>query len=134
MLSLGDTQEDAEARKAKRKANLVPNLEQRLAALSFFTQTDLSHVPLDEPVTPIKSNASRTMTDAYMARQTTLRDIAMDDEVQGINFVGTVDKIAGEMAEAMEEIGGDGGLITEHRSRRRVSAITDCPAPAPHNR
>ena len=130
MLSLGDTQEDAEARKAKRKANLAANLEQRLAALSFFTQTDLSQVPLDEPVTPIKSNASRTMTDAYMARQTTLRDIAMDDEVQGINFVGTADKIAGEMAEAMKEIGGDGFLITEPLSRRSIAEITDGLVPA----
>lgn len=129
-LSLGDTQEDAEARKTTRKAALAANLEPRLAALSFFTQTDLSQRPLDEPVAPIKSNASRTMTDAYMARRTTLRDVAMDDEVQGINFVGTADKIAGEMADAMKEVGGDGFLITEPLSRRSIAEITDGLIPA----
>jgi FMN-dependent oxidoreductase (nitrilotriacetate monooxygenase family) len=129
-LSLGDSQGDAEARKAKHKADLAADLEPRLASLSFYAQKDFSKLPLDEPLTPIKTNASRTMIEAYMAKQTTLRDIAMDDEVQGISFVGTCDRVAGEMADAMKEIGGDGFLITEPISRRAIAEIADGLVPA----
>ena len=54
----------------------------------------------------------------------------MDDEVNGIPFVGTPDSIAAEMADAMAEIGGDGFLFTEPLSRRNVTEVTDGLVPA----
>ena len=127
---LGDTKEAADARRRQRRERLARNLEPRLAALSFFAQRDLSKVPLDEPLTRPESNASRTMVDAYTARAATLRDVALDDEVTGIPFIGTAESVAAEMADAMAEIGGDGFLITEPLSRRTIAEITDGLVPA----
>jgi FMN-dependent oxidoreductase (nitrilotriacetate monooxygenase family) len=127
---LGETMEEARERKRRRKAALAANLGPRLAALSFFSATDLSRLPLDEPLRPVKTNASRTMTEVYTARARTLREVAMDADVTGIPFVGTPDSVAAEMAESMAEIGGDGFLFTEPLSRRTITEITDGLVPA----
>jgi FMN-dependent oxidoreductase (nitrilotriacetate monooxygenase family) len=127
---LGPTKEEAIARRERRKQALAKNLEPRLAALSFFAQRDLSTVPLDEPMARTESNASRTMVDVYTARASTLRDIALDDEVTGIQFVGTTESVAAEMTDAMAEIGGDGFLFTEPLSRKTIAEITDGLVPA----
>jgi FMN-dependent oxidoreductase (nitrilotriacetate monooxygenase family) len=127
---LGETVAEAAERKLRRRARLAADLEPRLAALSFFGARDLSRLPLDEPMQRAETNASRTMVEAYTARGRTLREVAMDDEVNGIPFVGTPDSIAAEMADAMAEIGGDGFLFTEPLSRRNITEVTDGLVPA----
>jgi FMN-dependent oxidoreductase (nitrilotriacetate monooxygenase family) len=127
---LGETMDEAKARKERRKAALAADLEPRLAALSFFGATDLSRLPLDEPLQRGPTNASRTMVEVYTARARTLREVALDHDVNGIPFVGTPDSVAAEMAEAMAEIGGDGFLFTEPLSRRSIAEITDGLVPA----
>jgi FMN-dependent oxidoreductase (nitrilotriacetate monooxygenase family) len=127
---LGETMDDAAARKRRRQVALAADLEPRLAALSFFSAKDLSRVPLDEPMQREQTNASRTMTEVYTARARTLREVALDYDVNGIPFVGTPDSVAAEMAEAMAEIGGDGFMFTEALSRRTISEITDGLVPA----
>ncbi len=129
-VTLGETRDEAAERKRRRQAVAAANLEPRLAALSFFGARDLSRLPLDEPLQRENTNASRTMVEAYTARGRTLREIAADDEVNGIPFVGTPDSIATEMADAMDEIGGDGILFTEPLSRRNISEITEGLVPA----
>jgi FMN-dependent oxidoreductase (nitrilotriacetate monooxygenase family) len=129
-ISLGDTIEEAQARKRRKAEALARNPEPRLAALSFFGMRDLSKVALDEPFEQQATNASRTMVEAYTARGRTLRDIAADPDVDGLPFVGTPDSIAAEMAEAMAEIGGDGFLLTQPLSRRSIAEITDGLVPA----
>ena len=127
---LGETVAEAAERKRRRQAALAANLEPRLAALSFFGARDLSRLPLDEPMQRVETNASRTMVEAYTARGRTLREVATDDEVNGIPFVGTPDSIAAEMEDAMAEIGGDGFLFTEPLSRRSITEVTDGLVPA----
>lgn len=127
---LGETLAEAAERKLRRQAKLAADLEPRLAALSFFGARDLSRLPLDEPMQRAETNASRTMVEAYTARGRTLREVAMDDEVNGIPFVGTPDSIAAEMADAMAEIGGDGFLFTEPLSGRNITEVTDGLVPA----
>ena len=127
---LGETVEEARERKRRRHAALIADLAPRLAALSFFSATDLSRVPLDEPMAIAQTNASRTMTQVYTARAKTLREVATDPDVNGIPFVGTPDSVAAEMADAMAEIGGDGFLFTEALSRRTITEITDGLIPA----
>ncbi len=127
---LGETVAEAAERKLRRRARLAADLEPRLAALSFYGARDLSRLPLDEPMQRAETNASRTMVEAYTARGRTLREVAADDEVNGLPFVGTPDSIAAEMADAMAEIGGDGFLFTEPLSRRTVTEITDGLVPA----
>jgi FMN-dependent oxidoreductase (nitrilotriacetate monooxygenase family) len=129
-ISLGETIEEAKARKLRKAEALAKNPEPRLAALSFFGMRDLSKVPLDEPFEQQATNASRTMVEAYAARGRTLREIAADPDVDGLPFVGTPDSVAAEMAEAMAEIGGDGFLLTQPLSRRSIAEITDGLVPA----
>ena len=129
-ISLGETIEEAKARKLRKAEALAKNPEPRLAALSFFGMRDLSEVPLDEPFEQQATNASRTMVEAYAARGRTLREIAADPDVDGLPFVGTPDSVAAEMAEAMAEIGGDGFLLTQPLSRRSIAEITDGLVPA----
>jgi alkanesulfonate monooxygenase SsuD/methylene tetrahydromethanopterin reductase-like flavin-dependent oxidoreductase (luciferase family) len=124
-VTLGETIEEARERRRRRAAALAANLEPRLAALSFFSATDLSRIDLDAPLQRIDTNASRTMLEAYTARARTMRDVAIDPDVDGIPFVGTPDSIAAEMADAMQEIGGDGFLFTAPLSRRSIAEITD---------
>jgi len=54
----------------------------------------------------------------------------MDPSSGGIDFAGTPDGVAAEMGEVIEEIGGDGFLITENLTRRTISEIADGLAPA----
>ena len=107
-------------------------MEFRLARLSFLSGLDFSKYPLDEPLPEVKTNASRGQT-ALMTSGTgrsTLREMLTDPATGGIDFVGTPDSVAAEMAEAAREMGGDGFMITENVTRRSIAEITDGLAPA----
>jgi FMN-dependent oxidoreductase (nitrilotriacetate monooxygenase family) len=129
---LGETQREAEEKKARFVAGLAGNLDARLAALSFLSGLDFSKFDLDEPLPEVKTNASRSLTELYTSGtgKETLRQMLLDPSSGGIDFVGTADTVAGGMAEAMQEIGGDGFLFTENLSRRAISEIADGLAPA----
>lgn len=127
---IGETAGEAAAKKIRKSEAAKKNIEPRLAWLSFFAQRDFSQLPLDEPLAKTASNASRTMVDAYTAKGKTLREIAEDDEVAGIPFLGTADDVADQMIQAMQEIGGDGFLLTEALSRRTIAEVTEGLVPA----
>jgi FMN-dependent oxidoreductase (nitrilotriacetate monooxygenase family) len=129
---LGETMEDARARKQRIDAALVANMEPRLAQLSFLSGIDFSKFPLDEPLGEVKTNASRGLTQLLTAGtgKTTLREMLTDPASGGIDFVGTPDSVAADMAEAAQVMGGDGFMITEGVTRRTIGEITDGLAPA----
>ena len=60
----------------------------------------------------------------------TLREMLLDPGSGGIDFVGTPDSIAADMAAVMEEIGGDGFLIQDPLTRKAIVEITDGLVPA----
>ena len=67
------------------------------------------------------------------AGKNTLREAVIDYGSMGacIDLVGTPDTVAGQMAEAMQEVGGDGFLIAlPNVSRRSVAEVTDGLVPA----
>jgi FMN-dependent oxidoreductase (nitrilotriacetate monooxygenase family) len=129
---LGETMREAEEKKERLAAALADSMETRLAALSFYSVTDFSKFDLDAPLPEVKTNASQTMTAVYTAGagRKTLREMLLDPSSGGIDFVGTPDSVAGEMGEAITEIGGDGFMVTEPLTRRAISEITDGLAPA----
>jgi FMN-dependent oxidoreductase (nitrilotriacetate monooxygenase family) len=129
---LGETMEDARARKQRIDAALLVNMEPRLAQLSFLSGIDFSKFPLDEPLGEVKTNASRGLTQLLTTGtgKTTLREMLTDPASGGIDFVGTPDSVAAEMAEAAQVMGGDGFMITEGVTRRTIGEITDGLAPA----
>jgi len=129
---LGETLREAQEKRERLTAGLATNLDARLAALSFLSGQDFSKFDLDEPLPPVKTNASRSLTELYTSGtgKETLRQMLMDPSSGGIDFVGTPDSVAAEMGEAMQQIGGDGFLITENLTRRTISEIADGLAPA----
>jgi FMN-dependent oxidoreductase (nitrilotriacetate monooxygenase family) len=124
---LGETLREAQEKKERLTAGLAANLDARLAALSFLSGQDFSKFDLDEPLPPVKTNASRSLTELYTSGtgKETLRQMLLDPSSGGIDFVGTPDSVAAEMGEAMAEIGGDGFLFTENLTRRTISEIAD---------
>ena len=128
---LAETMEDAKAKKARIDAALLRNMEPRLAQLSFLSGIDFSKFPLDEPLGEVKTNASRGLTQLLTSGtgKTTLREMLTDPASGGIDFVGTPDSIASEMAEIAQAVGGDGFMITEGVTRRTIAEFTDGLAP-----
>lgn len=129
---LGETMEDAIAKKARIDAALQTSMDARMAQLSFLSGIDFSKFPLDEPLGEVKTNASRGLTQLLTSGtgKSTLREMLTDPASGGIDFVGTPDSVAAEMGDAAEAMGGDGFVITEGVTRRAISEVTDGLAPA----
>ncbi len=129
---LGETMEDARAKKARADAARAGDLQAGLARLSFLSGVDFSKFPLDEPLGAVQTNASRGLTTLLTSGtgKATLREMLTDPASGGIDFVGTPDSVAAEMGDAAQEMGGDGFMITDGVTRRTISEITDGLAPA----
>jgi len=126
-VALGETTEEARDRKRRLDMAVADNLEPRLAQLSFLSGIDFSRFDLDAPLPEINTNASRSLTMLYTygTGACTLREALADPGSGGVDFVGTPDSVAAEMGEAIEEIGGDGFMITEGLTRRTIAEVTD---------
>jgi FMN-dependent oxidoreductase (nitrilotriacetate monooxygenase family) len=127
---------DAQAAEDFKKASLhgrAARLDHSLAAMSFLSGIDFSKFDLDAPVGEIKTNGMQTMLRTFekFGPNASLREIMLAPNEGGFNqMVGTADSLAGQMQEAMEEIGGDGFLITGHFKPNYVTSITDELVPA----
>lgn len=67
------------------------------------------------------------------AGKRTLREAIVDYSTTGgsVDLVGTPDRVAAQMDEVMQEVGGDGFLFTQgHMSRRSIAEIADGLVPA----
>jgi alkanesulfonate monooxygenase SsuD/methylene tetrahydromethanopterin reductase-like flavin-dependent oxidoreductase (luciferase family) len=63
----------------------------------------------------------------------TLRQLVIERTNRGLELVGTAEQVAKKMGEAMEEVGGDGFLISKQGrdlSRQYISSVTDRLTPA----
>jgi FMN-dependent oxidoreductase (nitrilotriacetate monooxygenase family) len=109
----------------------VKNMEHGLAAISFLSGIDFSKFDIDEPVGEIKTNGMQTMLKMFAKHgpQATLRQI-MTAPNEFTSMIGTADAVAGAMQETMEEVGGDGFLITGHFKPKYITSIVDELVPA----
>lgn len=123
--TIAETDEAARQRKEEEAAVGRRFLETGLASMSRLTGVDFAKFDLDEPIPEFDSNGHRTVAARYVGH--TPREIAeRPQDVDGLDFTGTPDRVAGMMDEVMEEVGGDGFLIAHsHFSRRYVAEITD---------
>jgi FMN-dependent oxidoreductase (nitrilotriacetate monooxygenase family) len=134
---IGATEEEARAKQA-RAAESGYAIETTLAGISSVTDIDFSKFDLDEPLPEgLTTNGERGSLDkfAQWGSGKTLRQLVADRlNASGcIELVGTPDQIAQTMGEAMEEVGGDGFLITsagQRLSRARIADLTDGLIPA----
>lgn len=129
---LGDTMEDAREKHARLAAEQHRMIESKLAGMAYLSMVDFSKYDLDAPLPTITTNASRMSFEAYLSGDgtKTLREMLLDPGGGGLDFIGTADSIAAEMAEAMEEIGGDGFLFQDMLTRRKIIEVTDGLIPA----
>src|SRR4029077_6661695 len=66
-------------------------------------------------------------------REKTLRQLAAERYDNGLNLIGTPDDVAARMGEAIDEIGGDGFLIStplQPLSRRYINEVCEGLGPA----
>lgn len=131
---LGETMREAQE-KAELLSQATDDLaEAALGHLSALTENDFSIYDLDEPVPVLSTNGHRsTLADFFSLNEDNtkpLREHAAGWTINSLPLVGTPDHVAGLMADAMAEVGGDGYLIAGKPNRRYIHEIADglCPA------
>lgn len=111
---LGETEAEAHAKFARISAH-PDYIEKVLASISSITDIDFSQFDLDAELPHLTTNGEQGSLDAFAqwGSGKTLRQICMEQVSRGIDgLVGTPDQVADRLGEIMEEVGGDGFLIT----------------------
>jgi FMN-dependent oxidoreductase (nitrilotriacetate monooxygenase family) len=136
---LGATMEEAREKERQIKLKAESNIAAGLVTITMASGADLSAYPLDMPMSEIKektstNNSKSSLDDIFrFAGDMTLREFVTSPPRWRIYHpVGTPDMVAGEMAELMEEVGGDGFLVNimGDLTRHRLAEITDGLVPA----
>jgi len=119
---VADTIEDAQA---VQKRNRRP-IDAVLGSIGAITEVDFTEYDLDAPIeSEIATNGHQSYLRTFLGSGRTLREIAENWNITALDLVGTPDSVASQMDEAMQEIGGDGYLITGFGNRRQLAEITD---------
>jgi alkanesulfonate monooxygenase SsuD/methylene tetrahydromethanopterin reductase-like flavin-dependent oxidoreductase (luciferase family) len=112
----------------------VPNL---LAFFGKITNIDFSKFDLDTPVDTLDLHTNghqQTLADfKRVAGSRSLREAMLSyrGSSGSVELIGTPDAVASQMAEAMEEVGGDGFLFSMNDvSRRTIAEVADGLVPA----
>ncbi len=96
-----------------------------LAAMGSPVDIDFSTFDLDEPIAEMTTNGQQGTFKRFLKQGKTLREIATNYRYGLEDLIGTPEHVAGQMAEVMEEVGGDGFMISGTLNRRYLAEITD---------
>lgn len=103
-------------------------VDMALAQMSRHTGIDFSQFPLDEPIPELSTNGHQSALARAVGK--TPRELAVGPPTR-VELMGSPDTVAAKMQETMEEVGGDGFLISSRSlTRRFISEITDGLVPA----
>jgi FMN-dependent oxidoreductase (nitrilotriacetate monooxygenase family) len=132
---LADTAAAAQERADLRAVRAAEAVDQRLAQLGWITNIDFSGHDLDAPVGELTTNGHQSSLEQFIRKSggKTLREAIIGHSSSGgsVDLVGTPDGVASQMADAMQEVGGDGFLFSlSNVSRKSVAEITDGLVPA----
>jgi FMN-dependent oxidoreductase (nitrilotriacetate monooxygenase family) len=132
---LANTDEEAQARAAKRGIATTEEINRRLAQMGWTTNIDFSGYDLDAPVGELTTNGHQSSLANFLhkAGGRTLREaiLAYTSHGGSVDLVGSPETVAAQMDEAMQEAGGDGFLLVlPNVSRKTVVEITDGLVPA----
>ncbi len=131
--------ETKEAAYAKRDAlsKSTAFVEQTLSLISAITDIDFGKYAMDEPLPHLTTNGEQGSLDKFQQSGSgkTLRQLVHESAEfeSSIELIGTPDSVADDMDRIMEEVGGDGFLITMHNqavSRKHVLEVTEGLVPA----
>jgi FMN-dependent oxidoreductase (nitrilotriacetate monooxygenase family) len=132
---IAETDEEAFAKHA-RMVSTPAFVERALANASINTDIDFSQFDLDKPLPEVSTGASQGALDEFAQRGSgkTLRQLAIEKyDGGGLRLIGSPDRVAARMDEAMQEVGGDGFLISTPYmkvNRRQVIEVTEGLVPA----
>jgi FMN-dependent oxidoreductase (nitrilotriacetate monooxygenase family) len=121
-----DTTTDmAQERRRQEIAEAEKYIDMHLAGISRTSGIDFSKFPLDEPLPALTSNGHQSIVASYAGK--TPRELATTPSTNfGMDFTGSIDHVASLMQSAMEEVGGDGFLISyPDFTRRSIAEITE---------
>src|SRR6195256_4213216 len=131
---------ETEARaEVERLLNHPSYVEKSLVSISSNTEIDFKQFDLDEPLpADLTTNGERGSLEYFMRgdgspEPKTLRQLVLHRAKRGLELIGTPDQVARNMGEAMEEVGGDGFLISKpgwDLSRKYIDSICDGLVPA----
>lgn len=133
---LGETEEEVELNRRRRRERNEAQVEQRLAFLGKITNIDFGSMNLDTPVSMLElhTNGHQQSLDEFKrkAGNKTLREaMNADSGGKSIDLEGTPEQVAERMGQVMEAVGGDGFLLSQsNTSRRALAEITDGLIPA----
>ena len=132
---LANTDEEAQARAARRSVANDDEVRRRLAQMGWTTNLDFSGHDLDAPVGELTTNGHQSSLANFLKKAggRTLREaiIAYTSHGGSVDLVGTPETVAAQMEEAMQEVGGDGFLLVlPNVSRKTVAEVTDGLVPA----
>jgi alkanesulfonate monooxygenase SsuD/methylene tetrahydromethanopterin reductase-like flavin-dependent oxidoreductase (luciferase family) len=133
---LGETEAEAHA-KAERIRSAPGYFEKALAMISSITDIDFSKFDLDAELPRLTTNGEQGSLDAFAqwGSGKTLRQLALEQVSRGLDgLIGTPDQVADRLGQVMEEVGGDGFLITRpftaNISRQYILEICEGLVPA----
>ncbi|MFC0629389.1 NtaA/DmoA family FMN-dependent monooxygenase [Kribbella deserti] len=130
-----DETDEGAKRKVERWISNPNYIEYLLAELSSITEVDFSRFDLDSPLPSVSTNGERGTLEKFAQSGSgkKLRELIRLSLVETVELIGTPETVANRMGEIMEEVGGDGFLITSPRmqlNRRYITEITDGLVPA----
>jgi len=115
--TLGETEAEAQA-KYQRLVSSPHFINDTLSSLSAITEIDFSKYDVDKPLPEkLVTNGESGTLDKFQqwGSGKTVRELVVDGGgglVSSVELIGTPDQVADRMGEVMEEVGGDGFLIT----------------------
>jgi alkanesulfonate monooxygenase SsuD/methylene tetrahydromethanopterin reductase-like flavin-dependent oxidoreductase (luciferase family) len=131
---LGETREEAKAQH-QRLVTEPSFIEAAIAGIGQITDIDFSQYDLDKPLPKLTTNGESGALDKFQqwGSGKTLRQLASERYDNGLDLIGTPDEVAARMGEAIDEIGGDGFLIStplQRISRRYINEVCEGLVPA----
>jgi len=122
--TLGATGQEAREKKARAHRQV----EAALGSLAAITEIDFSVFDLDAPLPPATTNGHAGYLKEFARvgeQHATLREHIQNWSISCLDLVGSPAEVAGQMAEAMDYVGGDGFLLAGIGSRRYLTEITE---------
>ena len=127
---LGETEQEARSLKARAETQ-QRFIDRALGLYSAITDIDLSKYDLDQPLPHLTTNgeASSLAKFAQFGSGKTLRQCVVEGGAGAcIESVGTPEQVADQMIDVMEQVGGDGFLMTMpyyQTNRRYILEVTE---------
>jgi len=128
--TVGETDDEAHDRVRRRQTHREAAPELALAQMGSLTDIDFSTFDIDAPIGELTTNGQQGTLKRFLKQGRTLREIAHNYRYGYEDLVGTPATVAAQMAELMQEVGGDGFVFTGNLTRRYIAEVTDGIAPA----